>query len=59
MPQYEYLCTSCGKKFSTVLNLSEHEQNKVSAPSVVARRSNSSGRRSSRRLLKRVDPSPA
>jgi putative FmdB family regulatory protein len=29
MPQYEYLCTSCGKKFPTVLTLAEHEESKV------------------------------
>jgi putative FmdB family regulatory protein len=32
MPQYEYLCTACGKKFSTVLTLAEHEESKVKCP---------------------------
>src|SRR5580658_5348278 len=32
MPHYEYLCTSCGKKFSTVLTLAEHEESKVKCP---------------------------
>jgi putative FmdB family regulatory protein len=32
MPQYEYLCTSCDKKFSTVLTLAEHQENKVRCP---------------------------
>jgi putative FmdB family regulatory protein len=32
MPQYEYLCTSYSKKFSTVLILAEHEESKVKCP---------------------------
>jgi putative FmdB family regulatory protein len=32
MPQYEYLCKSCEKKFSTVLTLAEHEKGKVKCP---------------------------
>jgi putative FmdB family regulatory protein len=29
MPHYEYLCSTCGKKFSTVLTLAEHDKSKV------------------------------
>jgi len=32
MPQYEYLCLSCGKKFSAILTLREHNQGKRKCP---------------------------
>jgi putative FmdB family regulatory protein len=32
MPQYEYLCRACNKKFSLVLTLAEHEKGKVKCP---------------------------
>ena len=32
MPQYEYLCSSCGKKFTTILSLADHDQVKVKCP---------------------------
>jgi putative FmdB family regulatory protein len=32
VPQYEYVCKSCEKKFSTVLTLTEHEESKVKCP---------------------------
>jgi len=32
MPQYEYLCSSCDKKFSSVLTLADHDQGKVKCP---------------------------
>ena len=32
MPQYEYLCSSCSKKFSTILSLAEHDKNKIQCP---------------------------
>ena len=32
MPQYEYLCTACDKKFSVMLTLEEHEKGKVKCP---------------------------
>jgi putative FmdB family regulatory protein len=32
MPQYEYLCSPCGKKFSTILTIAEHDQGKVKCP---------------------------
>jgi putative FmdB family regulatory protein len=32
MPHYEYLCTSCGNRFSAVLTLAEHEESKVKCP---------------------------
>jgi putative FmdB family regulatory protein len=32
MPQYEYLCKSCEKKFSAVLTLTEYEEGKVKCP---------------------------
>ena len=60
MPQYEYLCKSCEKKFSTILTLADHDRSKVtSVPSAAVRRLNSSGQRSLQRLLKRVEPGQA
>ena len=32
MPQYEYLCKSCEKKFSTILTLAQHDGSKVKCP---------------------------
>jgi putative FmdB family regulatory protein len=32
MPQYEYLCTACNKKFSLILTIDEHEKGKVKCP---------------------------
>ena len=32
MPQYEFLCQACNKKFSVVLTLSEFEKGKVKCP---------------------------
>lgn len=32
MPTYEYTCKKCGKKFSEVLRISEHEKKKVRCP---------------------------
>jgi putative FmdB family regulatory protein len=32
MPQYEYLCLTCHKKFSAVLTLAAHEKGKVKCP---------------------------
>ena len=32
MPQYEFLCQTCKKKFSVVLTLSEFEKGKVKCP---------------------------
>jgi putative FmdB family regulatory protein len=32
MPQYEYLCKSCEKKFSTILTVTEHDKSKVKCP---------------------------
>jgi len=32
MPQYEYLCRACNKKFSLVLTLAEHDKGKVKCP---------------------------
>jgi putative FmdB family regulatory protein len=32
MPLYEYLCSKCGKKFSEVLTIKEHETKKVRCP---------------------------
>jgi putative FmdB family regulatory protein len=32
MPQYEYLCKSCEKKFSTILTLAQHDRSKVKCP---------------------------
>jgi putative FmdB family regulatory protein len=32
MPQYEYLCTRCNKKFSVILTIDEHEKSKVKCP---------------------------
>ena len=32
MPQYEYLCSPCGKKFTAILTIAEHDQGKVKCP---------------------------
>ena len=32
MPQYEYLCTACNKKFSVMLTREEHEKGKAKCP---------------------------
>ncbi len=32
MPQYEYLCLACNKKFSVVLTIAEHEKGAVKCP---------------------------
>jgi len=32
MPRYEYQCSGCGKKFSVVLTVVEHEKAKVKCP---------------------------
>ena len=34
MPQYEYLCNSCEKKFSTILTLAQHDGSEANVPSV-------------------------
>jgi len=32
MPEYEYVCRKCGKKFSVTLSLSEREKKTVHCP---------------------------
>ncbi len=32
MPQYEFLCSACKKKFSVVLTISEYEKAKIKCP---------------------------
>ncbi len=32
MPEYEYTCTSCGKKFAVSISISEHDKAKVRCP---------------------------
>lgn len=32
MPTYEYLCKKCGKKFTEVMSISEHDKKKVACP---------------------------
>jgi putative FmdB family regulatory protein len=32
MPLYEYSCRKCGKKFSEVLTIKEHEKKKIQCP---------------------------
>ena len=32
MPTYDYICKKCGKTFTLVLSLSEHEKKKVHCP---------------------------
>ncbi len=32
MPQYEFLCRECNKKFSIVLTLSEFDKGKIKCP---------------------------
>jgi putative FmdB family regulatory protein len=32
MPQYEYLCLACNKKFSLLLTVTEHDKGSVKCP---------------------------
>ena len=32
MPQYEYLCLACDKKFSLLLSVTEHDKGSVKCP---------------------------
>jgi putative FmdB family regulatory protein len=32
MPQYEYLCLACDKKFSLLLTVTEHDKGNVKCP---------------------------
>jgi putative FmdB family regulatory protein len=32
MPTYEYICHKCGKKFSEVLTIREHDTKKIHCP---------------------------
>lgn len=32
MPLYEYVCRKCGKKFSEMLTIKEHETKKIHCP---------------------------
>ena len=32
MPTYDYSCRKCGKKFSLIMRISEHEKKKVRCP---------------------------
>jgi len=32
MPQYQYLCQACKKKFSLILTIAEHEKAEVKCP---------------------------
>jgi putative FmdB family regulatory protein len=32
MPSYEYLCKKCGKKFTVVMTIGEHDRKKVRCP---------------------------
>jgi len=32
VPQYEFLCSACKKKFSVVLTISEYEKAKIKCP---------------------------
>lgn len=32
MPQYEYRCTGCNKKFTLTQSVAEHDKNKVKCP---------------------------
>jgi putative FmdB family regulatory protein len=32
MPTYEYVCNKCGKKFSLLLSISEHDKKKARCP---------------------------
>lgn len=32
MPQYEYICKDCSKKFSQVMTINEHDHKKVACP---------------------------
>lgn len=32
MPLYEYVCRKCGKKFTEVLTIKEHDKRKIQCP---------------------------
>ncbi len=32
MPEYEYICKECHKKFTKTLTLNEHDHNKITCP---------------------------
>lgn len=32
MPEYEYSCSSCGKKFTVAMSISEHDKRQVRCP---------------------------
>ena len=32
MPTYEYLCRKCGKKFTVVMSMTEHDRDQVRCP---------------------------
>src|ERR1700738_4249560 len=55
VPDYEYLCSACSKKFSIVFTLAEHEKGQVKCQSAGARKSNSNGPHFTRRRLRRAE----
>jgi putative FmdB family regulatory protein len=38
MPEYDYKCTACRKKFSVTLSFQDHERRKVKCPKCGGRR---------------------
>ena len=38
MPTYEYGCRQCGKEFSLVMTMAEHDRNKVVCPEFRSRK---------------------
>jgi putative FmdB family regulatory protein len=32
MPSYDYICRKCGKKFTLVMTISEHDRKKIRCP---------------------------
>lgn len=38
MPTYEYVCSDCGKKFSAIMTVSEHDKGRVVCPGCKGRK---------------------
>ena len=55
MPQYEYLCLACNKKFSLLLTVTEHDKGTVKCPKCKSPKLEQRGRRCMPPLRRRVE----